>query len=70
MTFIDSSGLGTLVTCFSAVRKHGGSMKLAHVPKQVADLLALTKLEEFFETYASEEAALASQTPQAGGVRR
>lgn len=58
VTFIDSSGLGALVACFSTVRKQGGSMKLVRVPQQVYSLMELTKLTHFFDILDSLEAAM------------
>lgn len=49
--FIDSSGLGALVACFSTVRKQGGSMKLTRVPRIVYELMEMTKLTQFFDLY-------------------
>ena len=63
VTFIDSSGLGTLVVCFSTVRKQGGSMKLVRVPKQVYHLMEITKLTHFFDIFETPEAALQTSHP-------
>ncbi len=48
VTFIDSSGLGALVACFSTIRKQGGSLKLRRVPRPVYELMEITKLTDFF----------------------
>jgi anti-anti-sigma factor len=63
VTFIDSSGLGALVACFSTVRKQGGSMKLVRVPKQVYHLMEITKLTHFFDIFETPEAALQTSHP-------
>jgi len=60
VSFIDSSGLGALIACFSTVRKQGGSMTLACVPKPVHNLMEMTRLTHFFEICATVEAALQS----------
>ena len=60
VTFIDSSGLGALVACFSTVRKQGGSMKLVHVPRQVYSLMEMTKLTHFFDILDGLEEAMQS----------
>jgi anti-sigma B factor antagonist len=60
VSFIDSSGLGALIACFSTVRKQGGSMALARVPKYVHDLMEMTRLTHFFEICDTVEAALQS----------
>jgi|GEM_PF-284686 len=60
VTFIDSSGLGVLVTCFTTIRKHGGHLTLIQVPDQVRSLLEITKLTDFFDLHPSAEEALQS----------
>jgi sigma-B regulation protein RsbU (phosphoserine phosphatase) len=49
VTFMDSSGLGALVACFSSIRKQGGFMKLEQLPSQVRELITMTKLTHFFD---------------------
>jgi anti-sigma B factor antagonist len=49
VTFMDSSGLGALVACFSSIRKQGGAMRLVRVSGQVRELIDLTKLTHFFD---------------------
>ena len=56
--FIDSSGLGALIACYSTVRKQGGGMTLVRLPKQVHDLMEMTKLTTFFDICETAEAAL------------
>jgi anti-sigma B factor antagonist len=58
VNFVDSSGLGALIACYSTVRKHRGSMTLVRLPRQVQDLMELTKLTTFFDICDTEEAAL------------
>ena len=60
VSYMDSAGIGELVACYKRVREKGGIMKLVNPAGKVQDLLALTKLEEFFETHRSEGEALAS----------
>jgi len=60
VTYIDSTGLGQLVASFATVTNHGGQLKLVNLQKRVQDLMQITKLLTVFETYSSEEAALAS----------
>lgn len=60
VTYMDSAGIGELVACFKRVREKEGIMKLVNPEGRVQDLLALTKLDEYFETYHSESEALAS----------
>jgi anti-sigma B factor antagonist len=56
--YIDSSGLGELVTSFTTVRNHGGELKLLNLTKRVQDLLQITKLLTVFEVFNSEAEAL------------
>src|SRR5215470_3419997 len=56
--YIDSSGLGELVTSFTTVRNQGGHLKLLNLTRRVQDLLQITKLLTVFETFDSEAEAL------------
>lgn len=58
--YIDSSGIGELVSSFTAVNKEGGSLKLLNLTQKIQDLLAITKLLTVFDTYDDEASALAS----------
>jgi anti-sigma B factor antagonist len=58
--YIDSSGIGELVSAFSAVRARGGDMKLLNLTKKVRDLLQITKLFTVFDVHSDESAALQS----------
>jgi anti-sigma B factor antagonist len=58
--YIDSSGIGELVSAYTGVKKRGGSLKLLHLTKKVHDLLQLTKLFTVFEVYSDEGSALRS----------
>ena len=60
VNYIDSSGIGELVSAFTATKKAGGDMKLLHLTKKVHDLLQLTKLFTVFDVYSDEPTALAS----------
>jgi anti-sigma B factor antagonist len=60
VNYIDSSGIGELVSAFTAVKKAGGDMKLLHLTKKVHDLLQLTKLFTVFDVYSDEHTALGS----------
>jgi anti-sigma B factor antagonist len=56
--YIDSSGLGELVTSFTTVRNQGGELKLLNLTRRVHDLLQITKLLTVFEVFNSEAEAL------------
>jgi len=58
--YIDSSGIGELVSSFTAVSKEGGTLKLLNLTQKIQDLLAITKLLTVFDVYDSESDALAS----------
>jgi anti-sigma B factor antagonist len=60
VNFVDSGGLGTLVSLFTTARNAGGAVKLASVTRRVVDLLQLTKLVTIFEMFDDEEAAAKS----------
>ncbi len=58
--YIDSSGIGELVSSFTAVNKESGSLKLLKLTQKIQDLLAITKLLTVFDTFDEESDALAS----------
>jgi anti-sigma B factor antagonist len=60
VNYIDSGGLGTLVSFYTSARNAGGAVKLASVSQRVGDLLQLTKLFTIFEVFDNEEAAARS----------
>jgi anti-sigma B factor antagonist len=58
--YIDSSGIGELVSGYTAVKSKGGELKLLHLTKKVHDLLQITKLFTVFEVYSDEGIAIRS----------
>lgn len=58
--YIDSSGLGELIRCYTSIRKGGGVMKLANLTERIVDLLTITKLVTVFEYFKSVDEAVAS----------
>jgi anti-sigma B factor antagonist len=58
--YIDSSGIGELVSSFTAINKEGGQLKLLKLTQKLRDLLAITKLLTVFDTYDDEQEALNS----------
>jgi anti-sigma B factor antagonist len=60
VSYMDSAGIGELVACYKRAREKGGTVKLLRPSGKVQDLLVLTKLEEVFENYPDEKAAIAS----------
>jgi anti-sigma B factor antagonist len=60
VTYIDSSGIGELVSAFTSVRNQGGELKLLNLTKKVHDLLQITKLYTVFDIKDDEAAAIAA----------
>ena len=60
VTYIDSSGLGTLVASHTSARAQGASLKLSNLGSKFQEILQVTKLVTVFEVYPSETAAIAS----------
>ena len=60
VTYIDSGGLGTLVSLYTTAKNAGGALKLASLTQRVDDLLQVTKLVTIFEVFENEQAAVAS----------
>jgi len=60
LSYMDSAGLGALVSCYTTVTRRGGSLKLLGLTKRVSDLLAITKLLTVFDSYDTEKDAIAS----------
>jgi len=60
VNYIDSSGIGELVSGFTAVRNRGGELKLLNLTKKVNDLLQITKLFTVFDVFNEESTAVRS----------
>lgn len=60
VTYIDSTGLGTLVGVYSSARAGGAEIKLAGLNQRLRDLLQITKLVTVFEVYDSVQEATAA----------
>jgi anti-sigma B factor antagonist len=58
--YIDSSGIGELVSGYTSVKNRGGELKLLNLTKKVHDLLQITKLYTVFEVHSDEHAAVRS----------
>ena len=57
--YIDSSGIGELVSSYTAIGKESGQLKLLNLTQKLEDLLTITKLLTVFDVYDSEDEALA-----------
>ena len=58
--YIDSSGIGELVSSYTAINKEGGQLKLLNLTTKLKDLLGITKLLTVFDVYEDESDALSS----------
>jgi anti-sigma B factor antagonist len=62
VSYIDSSGIGELVSGFTSVSNSGGQLKLLNLNKRVKDLLQITKLYTVFDVHDDEAHAIRSFT--------
>jgi anti-sigma B factor antagonist len=60
VSYVDSSGIGELVSSFTTVKNQQGQLKLLNLTKKIQDLLMITKLLTVFDTYDNEGTAVAS----------
>ena len=60
VNYIDSSGLGELVSAFTTSKNQGAALKLLSLTKKVKDVLQLTKLYTVFDIYDDEASAISS----------
>ncbi len=58
--YIDSSGIGELVSSYTAINNAQGQLKLLSLTQKLRDLLTITKLLTVFDTFDNEEDALSS----------
>jgi anti-sigma B factor antagonist len=61
--YIDSTGLGSLVICYTSLQKAGGALKLLNLNRRNIELLVLTKLTTVFEIFNDEQDAVNSFFP-------
>jgi anti-anti-sigma factor len=61
--YVDSTGLGGMVICYTTLKKHGGALKLVNPNKRNVELLALTKLHTIFEVFVEVQDAVNSFFP-------
>jgi anti-sigma B factor antagonist len=62
MQFMNSSGLGLLISGASTLKSAGGALKLAGASEKILALIKITRLEKVFESFATVEDAAASFT--------
>jgi len=68
VSYIESSGLGHLVSAFTSVRKQEGELKLLNLTNKVHDLLQITKLYTVFDIIDDEEIAVKSFSQSAAAT--
>ena len=61
--YVDSTGLGGMVICYTTLKRHGGLLKLVNPNKRNVELLALTKLHTIFEVFTEVQDAVNSFFP-------
>ena len=62
VTFLDSSGIGMMIRCHSAVTQRGGKLRLVGANSTVRQAFKVTRLDNVFEFHDSEQSALAAAT--------
>ena len=60
VSYVDSSGIGELVSSYTTAANQGGQLKLLNLGKKIKDLLMITKLLTVFQTYEDEQEAIGS----------
>ena len=60
VSYVDSSGIGELVSSYTTIQREGGQLKLLNLTQKIQDLLGITKLLTVFDTYTEESQALNS----------
>ena len=62
--YIDSTGLGTMVICFTRLQKAGGALKLVNLNRRNIELLLLTKLSTVMQIFGDEQESVNSFFPE------
>lgn len=60
ISWVNSTGVGILISGYTTLRKQGGDMKLVHVSEKIQSILYVTKLNLIFECFDGEDEAIAS----------
>jgi anti-sigma B factor antagonist len=60
VSYVDSSGIGELVSAYTTTSNKGGSLKLLNLTKKLQELLSITKLLTVFDVHDDEQKALSS----------
>jgi anti-sigma B factor antagonist len=70
VTYIDTSGLASLINALAQARKQGGELKLVNLSQKVQDLMQITKLHTVFDIYNDEAAAVRSFSQAAAATSK
>ena len=62
--YIDSTGLGSMVICYTSLQKMGGGLKLVNLNRRNIELMLLTKLSTIFQIFADEQESVNSFFPE------
>jgi len=62
--YIDSTGLGSMVICYTSLQKIGGGLKLVNLNRRNLELMLLTKLSTIFQIFAEEQESVNSFFPE------
>jgi anti-sigma B factor antagonist len=65
VSYVDSAGIGELVSAYTSVTSRGGKLVLAGLTKRVADLLKITKLYTVFQVFDTADEAITALTTSA-----
>jgi anti-sigma B factor antagonist len=68
VTYIDSMGLGVLVSKYVTLRNRGGNLKVCNMHRRNFEVLTVTRLLTVFESFDSEDAAVASFATASSGL--
>ena len=60
--WINSTGMGILISGYTTLRRNGGDLRLLHVSDKIQSILYVTKLNTIFKCFDSEDEAVASFT--------
>lgn len=60
VSWVNSTGLGILISGYTTLQNNGGTLKLVHVNKRIDQIFMVTKLNTIFESFEDETRALAS----------
>jgi anti-sigma B factor antagonist len=58
LRFVDSSGLGAILSCLRQLNAKGGDLKLCEMTKPVRALFELVRMHKIFDIYVTKEQAL------------